>query len=136
MIEQQYTCPKCFKDYTRFTIQEHYGCGVEPLETKPVLAELKDQIESLVEGFEVDLESALPTETTQTAEVAQPEQPSQEKTPTPEPKYTIKASEITESALMQAGFSSEDAAKKAQSEELYLPKPEPKKRGRKPKAKE
>jgi hypothetical protein len=33
MTEQQYTCPKCFKDYTRFTIQEHYGCGVEPLET-------------------------------------------------------------------------------------------------------
>jgi len=32
MTEQQYTCPKCFKDYTRFTIQEHYGCGVEPLE--------------------------------------------------------------------------------------------------------
>jgi hypothetical protein len=33
MTEQQYTCPKCFKNYTRFTIQEHYACGVEPLET-------------------------------------------------------------------------------------------------------
>jgi len=32
MTEQQYTCPKCFKNYTRFTIQEHYACGVEPLE--------------------------------------------------------------------------------------------------------
>lgn len=32
MTEQQYTCPSCYKDYTRFTISEHYGCGVEPLE--------------------------------------------------------------------------------------------------------
>ena len=32
MTEQQYTCPFCHKDYTRFTIHEHYGCGVEPLD--------------------------------------------------------------------------------------------------------
>lgn len=31
-MPQQYTCPFCFEDYTRVTIQEHYGCGVEPLE--------------------------------------------------------------------------------------------------------
>lgn len=32
MPEQQYTCPACLEDYTRFTIHEHYDCGVEPLE--------------------------------------------------------------------------------------------------------
>ena len=32
-MEQQYTCPECKQDYTRFTIHEHYECGVEPLES-------------------------------------------------------------------------------------------------------
>jgi len=31
-MTQQFTCPKCLKDYTSFTIVEHYVCGVEPFE--------------------------------------------------------------------------------------------------------
>jgi hypothetical protein len=46
MTEQQYTCPYCHKDYTRFTISEHYGCGVEPLET---VEDIKQELDSISE---------------------------------------------------------------------------------------
>ena len=49
MTEQQYTCPSCHKDYTQFTIAEHYGCGVEPLETIEAVKQRK------IESVKVDL---------------------------------------------------------------------------------
>lgn len=91
IMEQQYTCPFCYQDYTRFTISEHYGCGVEPLETtediEQELAEISEEVavQKAVETY------GQPTETEPTIEIAQP------------PEQTVK--------------------------------PEPKKRGRKPKAK-
>ena len=143
MTEQQYTCPFCHKDYTRFTIHEHYGCGVEPLETVEVDKLLDQGIDN--ERFRKEIGAELlelvqqvygePTETEPNAEVTHPEQLPQEEMPKVEPKYTVKASDIMESALIQAGFSTEDAEQKAKSEEMYSEKPEPKKRGRKPKAK-
>ena len=91
-MTQQYTCPYCFEDYTQFTIHEHYGCGVEPLETTE---DIKAELDSISE------------------EVA-----------------------IQESGEVQQ-FSEEEIeeAKSAQKEPLEINeiKPEPKKRGRKPK---
>lgn len=52
MPEQQYTCPKCFKDYTRFTIHEHYACGVEPLGELPIFDESRPalDVEAIIEA--------------------------------------------------------------------------------------
>jgi hypothetical protein len=151
MIEQQYTCPKCFKNYTRFTIAEHYRCGVDPLVDEEKQSEdmtmqeyeqfrarqaakhrpkinvdaVVNTVENMARsGLEADFVHEIPVEPVVNGEPAETE-----------PKYTANASEIMESALMQAGFSSEDAAQKAHSEELYALKPEPKKRGRPAKAK-
>ena len=87
-MEQQYTCPFCYQDYTRFTIHEHYGCGVEPLETTE---EIEQELDAISE------------------EVAMQESPAQEESLEGLPAETIAPVEI--------------------------PKVEPKKRGRKPKAK-
>jgi len=89
MTEQQYTCPKCFKNYTRFTIAEHYACGVEPLdnEVRPkinidaVVSNVENMLQS---GLEADLVSEIPvepvaygepTETESTVETTQPADP-------------------------------------------------------------
>jgi len=73
MTEQQYTCPFCHEDYTRFTIAEHYGCGVEPLETTE---EIEQELESISEEVAMQESPAeeeslegLPTETIQPVEV-------------------------------------------------------------------
>ena len=102
MTEQQYTCPFCHKDYTRFTIHEHYGCGVEPLETIEEIEQeldaiseevvLQEMVELKIIGeLEVNPISpaiipAEPTETEPNAEVTQPEQLPQEESPKVEPK--------------------------------------------------
>jgi len=55
-MEQQYTCPKCFKNYTKYSIQEHYDCGVEPLgivaseEHKSAQAELNEATKNLMDA--------------------------------------------------------------------------------------
>jgi len=85
MTEQQYTCPFCHKDYTRFTIHEHYGCGVEPLET---IEEIEQELDAISEEV-AEQEQVVygePPETEPNAEVTQPEQPPQEETPKVEPK--------------------------------------------------
>jgi hypothetical protein len=77
MTEQQYTCPKCFKNYTRFTIQEHYGCGVEPLEVvkieeNPVVSAAPEETILPTETIE-PVAYGEPTETAPTVETVQPE---------------------------------------------------------------
>jgi len=115
MTEQQYTCPKCFKNYTRFTIQEHYACGVEPLdnEARPtinvdaVVSNVKNMLQS---GLEADLVSEIPVEPVAYGKPA-------ETAPTVE---TVQPEEIAPVPIEQA----KEAAK-----------PAPKKRGPKPKVK-
>jgi len=58
MTEQQYTCPKCFKNYTRFTISEHYGCGVEPLE----MAKQQTNEDEVGSNLEAKSKASLPSE--------------------------------------------------------------------------
>jgi len=66
-MEQQYTCPFCHRDYTRFTIHEHYGCGVEPLETTEEIEQELDAISEEVAMQEIPAQEesleGLPTET-------------------------------------------------------------------------
>ena len=84
MTEQQYTCPKCFKNYTRFTIAEHYVCGVEPL---GVVGAVKEPTKQEPVHHE---SSGAPTETAPTVETTQPADPN----PAPKkrgPKPKVKA---------------------------------------------
>jgi hypothetical protein len=77
MTEQQYTCPKCLKDYTRFTIAEHYACGVEPLEQiKPDAITQKTNKEGRVDTVEAESEAIIEAD-----EVA----PTQQISPAPQP---------------------------------------------------
>ena len=73
MTEQQYTCPSCHKDYTRFTIAEHYGCGVEPLEeTKEI--EIKEYADGTTATGVAPLPDNSPNEQENvSSEIAKPE---------------------------------------------------------------
>lgn len=94
-MEQQYTCPFCYEDYTRYTISEHYGCGVEPLETTEEIEQELDAISEEVAEQEAVDTYGYPAKTEPNVESIQPPMP-----------------EVAEQSA----------------------KPEPKKRGRKPKA--
>ena len=103
MTEQQYTCPSCHKDYTRFTIADHYGCGVEPLEMVENIKQRK------IESVKVDLSK-----------------PSTDIGLNDGVELVFVDGELKELAI------SEQPAPESAPE---IVKPEPKKRGRKPKVK-
>jgi hypothetical protein len=86
MTEQQYTCPVCHKDYTRFTIHEHYGCGVEPLEV------LEAQ-ESPVEAGSIEV-TGLPTETIEPVAYGEPTE-TEPTVETTQPLETVETAQIT-----------------------------------------
>ena len=120
-MEQQYTCPFCYQDYTRFTISEHYGCGVEPLE---ITEEIEQELDAISE--EVAEQETLTVNGTDDNELPND---------SAENQYVVKASDIMESALRQAGVSAEETKQKEKSEDLSQTKIQPKKRGPKPKIK-
>lgn len=74
MIEQQYTCPFCHEDYTQYTISEHYGCGVEPLET---IEDIEQELDAISE--EVAEQESVPV-------IEEEAKPDEAETGKPEPK--------------------------------------------------
>ena len=125
-MEQQYTCPFCFKDYDRFTIHQHYGCGVEPLETTEDIEQELDSIseEVAIEESVADSpeEEGLPTETIDPIGYEE----STEKHP---------PSEALQAMSKEIGAELLEVIKQSYGPKTIELKPEPKKRGRKPKAK-
>jgi len=141
MIEQQYTCPFCHKDYTRFTISEHYGCGVEPFETTEEIEQKLDAICEEVAEQESNAETINPDaklicgngEGYETLFIHKQIEPKTRivksmkiDTKDPSPDLHLKAG--GELVFINGETTDPNAQTETQ-------KPEPKKRGRKPKAK-
>jgi hypothetical protein len=85
MTEQQYTCPYCHKDYTRFTISEHYECGGEPLET---VEDIKQEIDAISEEVATEESQQFTPEEIESSETEQKPAP---KKRGPKPKAKVAA---------------------------------------------